>query len=658
MAFGNSNVGLTFNIQANSAGAQAAISQLAQTINVQVNQIQNNFNRIGNAGNQLSDTFGKIGSSITSVGAKVSVALTAPLLAIGGLGVKAALELDAVRTKITALVGDAGKANAKIAELRNLANSSVGVLQKDALKTYAQFKGIGGIAEESINKIIASVGKLNAAFKIEDGEKFNRNLVQIFSKDFNTRDIREAIGQVPIFDQLLKSAFGTNNTSKLKDLKESGKLTLDSFLKGLSDAVDKDPRIGNITDNLTVKLAKGFERANVALAPIGEIILNAVVPALEKLSPYLESLSSLFTSLSPTVQTIIIAVGGVLAALAPALVVIGSVITGVTAIAGALTALTGAATVGAALSILLPIIAGVASAVGILAAASFAIYEAWQTNFGGIRDITKEIFDAVSSVIGTALNTVSEITQSVGAEIVGWWKDNYPQIKETVKTVSDAVKSVVQSFLSAIRGFWTDYGSQITGIVSGIWNGIKGIISAVIEQLKNFIKLGMQLINGDWSGAWGTFKNIIEKAVEISVRVFSTILEASGRILKALATILFQYGTEAMSFFGKAIVAGIAFAVQQFINLPATLIKLVPKLIQAGLAIGAAIWEGIKQGLAGGQAEQAPAPVNDNPQPTQNGAVNTVSAFLPPLDNSQEESDKAKKAREKARENSFKPSGN
>ncbi len=643
MAFGNSNVGLTFNVNANTAGAATAISQLAQTINVQVNQIQNNFNHLTAGGNQLSESFGKIGASITSVGTKLSLALTAPLLAIGGLGVKAALELDAVRTKMIALVGDADTANKKIAELRSLANNSVGVLQKDALNTFAQFKGIGGIADESINKIIASIGKLNAAFKIEDGEKFNRNLVQIFSKDFNTRDIREAIGQVPIFDQLLKSAFKTNDTSKLKELKESGKLTLDSFLNGLSDAVDKDPRVGNITDNLTVKLAKGFERANVALAPLGEIILNAVVPAIEKISPYIETLSNAFSSLSPTLKTIIVAVGGFLAALAPALVVIGSVITGITAIGGAITALGG-------LSTILPVVAGIVGVIGLLTAASFAVYEAWETNFGGIRDITKEIFDAVSSVIESAMSVISNLTQSVVADIVAFWKDNYPLIQETVSTVSEAVKNIVKGFLEVVRGFWKDYGGQITDIVSTTWNGIKGIISAGVDLIQGVVKLAMQLINGNWSGAWETFKGIITKAVEVSVRIFTTILDSSSKILKLLGTALFQYGTEALVAFGKAVTLGIAFAVEQFVKLPFTLLKLVPELIRAGMAIGAAIFEGIKQGLAGG----APAPKADNTlpnltdTPNPNGSVNTNSPFLPPLDNQREESEKAKKEREKA----------
>lgn len=234
-------------------------------------------------------------------------ALSRGLRTLYDTAVQSAKDQDSARTRIGALVGDVTKANVKILELQTLARNSVGVLRQSALESYALLKGIGGISEESISKTIVAMGKLKAAFGILDPTQFQRNLIQIFSQSFERQDIKQALGEVPIFEQLLQSAFGTKDQAKLQALKNAGKLTLDSFLSGLSDAIAKDPRIGNITDNLTTKLARGWERISVALAPVGQMILNVLVPAVERAGPVIESLGKTITNNIGTITALTVA---------------------------------------------------------------------------------------------------------------------------------------------------------------------------------------------------------------------------------------------------------------------------------------------------------------------------------------------------------------
>ncbi len=209
--------------------------------------------------------------------------------AIGGRALEAAKEVDAARQSIAALVGGADAANEKIAELRKLAQESPGVTTGLATTLFSQLKASSDIADASINKIIQSVGKLNAVFTIDDPKGFSRNLIQIFSQGFERADIKEALGRVPIFEQFLEEAFGTKDGARLQALKDSGKLTLEGFLTGLSDAINTDSRFANVRESLGAQLAKASDNFAFALAPIGDQIGQAILPAIAKLQPAIES---------------------------------------------------------------------------------------------------------------------------------------------------------------------------------------------------------------------------------------------------------------------------------------------------------------------------------------------------------------------------------
>ena len=52
-----------------------------------------------------------LGDTLQQVGATLSKAVTLPLAGLATLGIRSALEMDKVRTKLTALLGDSEKAN-------------------------------------------------------------------------------------------------------------------------------------------------------------------------------------------------------------------------------------------------------------------------------------------------------------------------------------------------------------------------------------------------------------------------------------------------------------------------------------------------------------------------------------------------------------------
>lgn len=663
----SNGIGLLFTASGDTDDAQAAFNALQSSV-----------------GGVLKN----VGEMATRVGTSLTIGLTAPLVALGTFGVKAALGLDEVRTKITALVGDSAKANQKIIELYALADKSVGVFRSGAVETFAQLKGIGGIGDATINKLIGSLGKLNAAFKIEDMAGFNQNLNQIFSQGFERADIKEAIGRVPFFEQLLEQAFGTKDAEKLKKLKDSGKLSLDGFLSGLAGAIDTDPRIANIQENLSVKLAKGMERLNTALAPLGDVILNAVVPAFEAISPYLESLFKWFAQLSPVIQQVIVGVGAFLAALGPALIIVGGLVSAISAIVASAGTI---AVVGAALAVLAvgitaaagvvyglvqawkngwgQIASTVAIAVGsiltiinpllglpiLIGAVAVTIFKAWQTNFGGIQVYTLAAWEAIKNATVTALNFLNNIIQQIGGGIIAWWKENSTLIKETFQTVFESIKTIVRSFLAAVQSFWASHGAGILSFLATYWNVVKGIFSTVMAQIGGYIRLGLQLIKGDWTGAWTTFQNILQKATATLVYIWVSGLQLLWKGLKAIIPIIVEWLVKFHTTVTGWLLKIVAYAVYIIATLPYQLIKLIPKFYAIGWDIAKAIWDGIKEGL-GLAAAQNPitVPVNTEANVVTNEDMSGTTfnenqpQTTPTTSGGADEAEKRRKAREEA----------
>lgn len=517
----------------------------------------------------VGQTMQSVGGQLSSAGQSMSLAITTPLVALGTLGVKSALEVDAVRTKITALLGDASKANAKILELRELSARSVGVTQKTALETYAQLKGIGGIAEDSINRVISAMGKLNAAFKIEDQAGFMRNLNQLFSQGFEVPDLKEAVGRVPIFYQILERAFGTADPEKLRALKAAGKLTLDGFLTGISEAIETDPRTANITDNLSTKLAKGWEKVNVALAPVGDAILRFIVPAFERIGPLIEQAGKWFQALTPAMQGTVVGVTAFAAAIGPLLVVIGSLVSSIGSIVTAVGAVAGLFGTGGALAsigpFLIPIIVAIVAAIGQAVAIAYVLYSAWTENFGGIQELTAIVADAIKYAWDALMTALRDLTVEILAEIRKFWQENGDEILQIIQVFSDGFRQL----WTAIVNFWIQNGDTIKQVTSAVWNAVKDLIIGAIQVVGNTVKLILAVINGDWQKAWDATKAILEAVIKVWV----SLLTASGTALVGalkialqaiwnLQTWLYEQAYE----LGKMVVAGLIAGLKSMAN--------------------------------------------------------------------------------------------
>lgn len=356
-----SGTGITLNLQLD-------ISDIKQGANQAARAVQDALNGMGNSAEQtgrrirngltdpLLDAARRAGEAFRSAGQRLTLGLSLPLAGIGTAALKAAADLDKSRQTLAALTGSVDAANRKLAELRQLAQSSPGVTANFAADLFAQFKAVGGIADASINRVIQAIGRLNAVFTLQDPKQFARNIQQIFTQGFERADIKEAIGQVPIFEQLLEQAFGTKDAAKLRALKDAGKLTISQFVDGLSTAVSTDPRFASVQESILSRFQKTKDEILVALAPLGESILRTLTPVLERVIPKVLELLDAFAKLPPGVQENIVIFGLLVVAIGPVLAAIGNLIGLITSLT---TLITGASGLIPALAGVNPVLAGI-----------------------------------------------------------------------------------------------------------------------------------------------------------------------------------------------------------------------------------------------------------------------------------------------------------
>ncbi len=554
---------LLFRAYGDTEDARKAFKQLHNEIekssDVDMSKTTGGLDRVDSRLTKIGSKMQSFGGGLQSLGATLTGALTVPLTGLAALGIKSSLELDKARTKMIALTGSKEAATKKWAELNKIADESVGVFRASARETFNQLKGLR-VSDEAINKLIPSLGKLNAAFNIEDQQGFTQNLNQIFKQGFERTDIKEAIGHVPIFEELLENAFGTSDGAKLKALKDSGQLTLDQFLSGISDSINSDSRVSNVQENLSTKLGKGWERLNESLAPIGDVILQTIVPAFEAIVPLVTSAAQTFSSFSPAVQTVIVVIGAIIAAIGPLLAILGTVIVAVGGFVAAWGAIGGLAVVGPVILGVLAVVAQVGAVLALAGAAAYALYQAWQSNFGGIRDFTNEVWSGIQSFLIAAMGKILVFVSSTLADIRAFWKQNGADIKAAAQKVYSAIATVVKGYLDTIRNFWKTNGTQIKAIVSAAWDIISAVIKHGVSVIANLIKLVAAVIRGDWGKAWEAAKAILKSTVS----AIGSILSGLWKIVKNVFSIILNniiatataIGNAAIGI-GKAIISGI-----------------------------------------------------------------------------------------------------
>lgn len=444
-----------------------------------------------------------MGQHFSQLGQSLSIGITAPLIAASYAFVRSATSIDAMRNRLIAATGSIASANTKMAELRQLAQANAGVFTQGAVEMYAFLKPLQ-VGDKTINTMIKAMGRLKLANEEMDLKRMALNMTQLFTQAFERTDLKEAVGNFPRFGEILQKAFQLSGSdldtvaSEMKNKLAAG-LSREQFFSAIADAIQNDPSLSKLSDTVGIRFQKMMERVFVAIEPLGNAILSILEPIAAAVTPVIERVAAAFAGLSPVAQTIVLAFAGIAAAIGPMLVVIGSLVSAITAIVGA------ASTLG----IVALVIAGLPVAMAPVIAQAAVWYAAWQTNFGGIRDLVSTVAQAIQGAWGQMSQQVSDLTKQVTAEIAQFWAENGEDIKKAVTTVSNFIKQIWQQ----VAAFWAANQDSIKQITADAWSAVRATVLGAIRIITATIKLIAAVINGDWANAWAATKTIVATAL-------------------------------------------------------------------------------------------------------------------------------------------------
>lgn len=166
---------------------------------------------------------------------------------------------------------------------------------------------------------------------------------------------------------------------------------------------------------LSAELARAAPMVAKTALDVARLALNLGSKLLPYLVPVINALTGLvqwFNSLSGGLQRAILIVGGFIAAIGPII----SVATTIISVLGTFVSVL--STVGTALVTVVAFFNPITLAIAALVAAVVGLYVAFQNNFFGIRDITNNILDTVTTMLSDAASWV----KSTGASL---WNDSF-----------------------------------------------------------------------------------------------------------------------------------------------------------------------------------------------------------------------------------------
>lgn len=348
--------------------------------------------------------------------------------------------------------------------------------------------------------------------------------VQIFDASGKMRDLPDIIGQFErslagLTDQekaqALNKIFGSDAIRAAQVLFREGAEGFDK----IKAAVTAQGAAAELANAQMKGLAGAWEGFKSQLETIGiqiyEVIKTPLTDFLRTAADLAGRLGDAFSQMPEGLQVAVIAFTALAAAAGPVIFIVGTIVSAI----GSL--LASASTIG----IVALAIAGIGQALAPVLVWVAALYAAWQTNFGGIRELTATVVAAIESAWASMKAAVTQLTAELMVQLKTFWEENGADIMKAVSTVSEFIKSVWQ----AVLAFWQEHGETIKSVTLAIWEAVKGIIKTALDAVLNAIKLVTAIINGDWSKAWEAFKGIAKDAWAAIV----VLIRAQGEIVKA-----------------------------------------------------------------------------------------------------------------------------
>ena len=318
------------------------------------NDIQKNTKDMGKAGKELGKEFSdgfeegvssptdgiqqklnSVSSSMTNFGNKMSLAVTAPLVALGGKMVSAASDMKENLNKVDVAFG---KSADNVKAWADTATESFGLSKNQALEATSLFGDMAtsmGLPQDAAADMSTSLAGLAgdlASFKNIDIEQAMTALNGVFTGE--TESLK-TLGIVMTETNLKQFAEDAGLVYNEMSQAEKVQLRYAYVMEATKNAQGDYARTADGTANSMRTLQATFDNL---IALLGTSLLPAITPVIQFITDLLKK----FSELEPGTQKMIVIIGAVLAALGPVVSVVGGIISVVSTLMPIITAVVSA----------------------------------------------------------------------------------------------------------------------------------------------------------------------------------------------------------------------------------------------------------------------------------------------------------------------------
>lgn len=327
----------------------------------------------------------------------------------------------------------------------------------------------------------------------------------------------------------LITLFGQESLSGMLALMERGPEELRALTESFEDCDGAAAEMAEtMLDNTKGSVEEMMGSIETLAIRLQQVMAPAVTAVVQKITEFVNKLSSL----SPETLQMIVTIAGVVAALGPILLIIGKLSSAI----GSIISLIGGA---GGLSTVLTALTG---PIGIVIAAIAALVTAWVTDFGGIREKTAEIFEAIKSVFTTAWEFISNL-----------WNENFLAIRDIATTVWESIELIFQTafdlisnafqiFSALFQGDWGEAWNLVKENASLIWETIKTLFSNFLNLIVDtLINIGVRLLQAA-KDAFNKVKEGFQSVWNAIKTWFSEVVNDPVGTIKGIGTALFEAG--------------------------------------------------------------------------------------------------------------------
>lgn len=469
--------------------AKQTLSQMENEISKTNKEIEVQSSKWTVLGKKL-DTVGSkmktVGEGLGNVGSKLSLAITAPLVAAGTASVKLASDTSESMNKVEVAFGSVNK---KVKDWSETTLKSYGIAKGTALDMSALYgdmaTSMGLNQEESAKMSMSLVGLAGdlSSFKNIDIKQAETALNGIFTGETESLKM---LGVVMTDTNLQQYAYSKGIQKKTRDMTEAEKVQLryNYVLEKTKNAHGDFERTGAGTANQMRVFQESLKELG---ATMGQNILPIITPIITKLNEWIQA----FGKLDQSTQKIILIIGAIVAAIGPALVGIGSVIKAVgniTLVFGKVSAAIGK--LGGMSKVLGMVFNPWVIGIGIAIVAGYEIYKHWDIIKQGANDLW------------TKLNTVFE---SIKTSITNAWE----KIKTATITVWESLKNTISNGLNSIRSFLDSALNFYKTIFQNTWDIIKNIVLGAVLIILDIVTGNFTKLKSDIENIWNNIKTAL-----------------------------------------------------------------------------------------------------------------------------------------------------